>query len=114
MWAKMGQNGMTERFRGSYIATIDDRGLVITVDTDAVVFRSGSAELGLSGADILQLVGSALATVDNHVLVEGHTDNKGKADHNKDLSNRRAADAQGMFNNYSPSERARLLKGKTV
>lgn len=30
------------------------------------------------------------------------------------LSNRRAADAAGMFNNYSPSERARLLKGKSV
>ncbi|PZP36587.1 MAG: FmdB family transcriptional regulator [Roseateles depolymerans] len=30
------------------------------------------------------------------------------------LSNRRAAHAQGLFNNYSPSEQARLLKGKTV
>jgi putative FmdB family regulatory protein len=30
------------------------------------------------------------------------------------LSNRRAADAAGHFNNYSPSDRARLLKGKTV
>lgn len=30
------------------------------------------------------------------------------------LSNRRAADAQGHFNNYSPSDRARLLKGKRV
>lgn len=28
MWAKMGQNGIIERFRGSYIATIDDRGRV--------------------------------------------------------------------------------------
>ena len=30
------------------------------------------------------------------------------------LSNRRAADAAGHFNHYSPSERARLLKGKSV
>jgi len=30
------------------------------------------------------------------------------------LSNRRAADAAGHFNQYSPSERARLLKGKRV
>ena len=30
------------------------------------------------------------------------------------LSNRRAADAQGHFNHYSPAERARLLKGKPV
>ena len=28
MWEKMGQNGIDERFRGSYIATIDDRGRV--------------------------------------------------------------------------------------
>lgn len=30
------------------------------------------------------------------------------------MSNRRAADAAGHFNQYSPSERARLLKGKRV
>ncbi len=30
------------------------------------------------------------------------------------LSNRRAADAQGHFNHYSASDRARLLKGKSV
>ncbi|WP_066257743.1 FmdB family zinc ribbon protein [Hydrogenophaga flava] len=30
------------------------------------------------------------------------------------MSNRRAADAAGHFNHYSPSERARLLKGKSV
>lgn len=30
------------------------------------------------------------------------------------VSNRRAAHAQGLFNHYSPSEQARLLKGKTV
>lgn len=28
MWGKMGQNGIDERFRGSYIVTIDDRGRV--------------------------------------------------------------------------------------
>ncbi len=30
------------------------------------------------------------------------------------VSNRRVAAAQGHFNNYSPSEQARLLKGKRV
>lgn len=30
------------------------------------------------------------------------------------LSNRRAADAQGLFNHYSTAERNRLLKGRTV
>ena len=30
------------------------------------------------------------------------------------MSNRRAAHAAGLFNHYSPSEQARLLKGKSV
>ena len=30
------------------------------------------------------------------------------------LSNRKAADAQGHFNHYSASDRAKLLKGKRV
>jgi putative FmdB family regulatory protein len=30
------------------------------------------------------------------------------------MSNRRAAAAQGLFNNYSASDQARLLKGKNV
>ncbi|MCE4556830.1 FmdB family zinc ribbon protein [Roseateles cellulosilyticus] len=30
------------------------------------------------------------------------------------MSNRRAAHAQGLFSHYSPSEQARLLKGKSV
>ncbi|MBL8276821.1 MAG: zinc ribbon domain-containing protein [Pelomonas sp.] len=30
------------------------------------------------------------------------------------LSNRRAAQAQGLFNHYSPSDQARLLKGRSV
>lgn len=30
------------------------------------------------------------------------------------LSNRRAAHAEGLFNNYSPADQARLLKGRSV
>ena len=30
------------------------------------------------------------------------------------ISNRKAADAQGHFNHYTPGERAKLLKGKRV
>jgi putative FmdB family regulatory protein len=30
------------------------------------------------------------------------------------MAHRRVADHQGLFNHYSPSERARLLKGKRV
>lgn len=62
-------------FSASLRTTIDARGLVITVITDVVVFASGSADLGRGGATILGVVGRALGTVDNRVLVEGHTDN---------------------------------------
>jgi len=61
-------------FEASLKTTIDDRGLVITVVTDEVVFGSGSAQLGRQGEGILAVVGRALATLENHVLVEGHTD----------------------------------------
>ncbi len=68
--AQAAAGGMT----GNLQTRIDERGLVITVVTDQVVFGSGSSELGSGGAEILDVVGRALATVDNVVLVEGHTD----------------------------------------
>ncbi len=62
-------------FSANLQTKIDDRGLVITVVTDEVVFGSGSADFGGGGAAILGVVGQALATIDNSVTVEGHTDN---------------------------------------
>jgi chemotaxis protein MotB len=62
-------------FSSNLQTKLDERGLVVTVVTDEVVFGSGSAEFGGSGAAILGVVGQALASVDNDILVEGHTDN---------------------------------------
>ncbi len=62
-------------FSSNLQTKIDERGLVVTVVTDEVVFSSGSADFGGSGGAILAVVGGALASVDNDILVEGHTDN---------------------------------------
>ena len=51
-----------------------ERGLNVTVVTDRVLFASASAELNPDGLALLRLVGDALKTVDNDLVIEGHTD----------------------------------------
>ena len=55
---------------------LDERGLVVTVVTDQVLFDSGSATLRGEGGVVLTLVGEALRDLDNAILIEGHTDNR--------------------------------------
>jgi chemotaxis protein MotB len=52
-----------------------DRGLVINVVTDKVLFDLGSADLRPQGARVLDAIGPSLARVTNTLSVEGHTDN---------------------------------------
>lgn len=54
---------------------IDERGLVVTIVTDEVMFDLGSATLRPSGAAVLDAVAPALVPLPNPVTVEGHTDN---------------------------------------
>jgi chemotaxis protein MotB len=54
---------------------MQERGLVVRVVTDQVLFDTGDARLKPRGAQILQLVGEALRSVDNPLFIEGHTDN---------------------------------------
>lgn len=54
---------------------IDERGLVVTIITDEVMFDLGSATLRPSGAAVLDAVAPALKSLTNPVTVEGHTDN---------------------------------------
>jgi chemotaxis protein MotB len=54
---------------------IDERGLVVTIVTDEVLFALGSAELLPAGRTVLDGVGPALVPLPNPVTVEGHTDN---------------------------------------
>ncbi len=53
---------------------LDERGLVIAVATDAVLFASGSSAFGPEGEQIVDAIAPALQEFDNEVLVEGHTD----------------------------------------
>jgi chemotaxis protein MotB len=53
---------------------INSRGLVIAIATDHVLFASGSAEFGSNGEAIIAAVAPTLATFNNEILVEGHTD----------------------------------------
>jgi len=50
------------------------RGLVIAIATDHVLFSSGSAEFGANGDAIIAAIAPTLATFNNEILVEGHTD----------------------------------------
>ena len=50
------------------------RGLVIAIATDHVLFSSGSAQFGSDGQAIVDAIAPTLATFNNDILVEGHTD----------------------------------------
>jgi chemotaxis protein MotB len=54
---------------------IDERGLVVTIVTDEVLFDLGSATLLPAGRTVLDGIGPALVPLPNPVTVEGHTDN---------------------------------------
>lgn len=53
----------------------DERGLVVTVMTDKMLFAAGDADLRPSEMGILNKVAHVINTIPNHVRVEGHTDN---------------------------------------
>ena len=64
-------------FSGLIKTSIDQRGLVIRLLTDKVLFDSGHAELKATGTPILDEVSHLLATTrfSNGIRVEGNTDN---------------------------------------
>jgi chemotaxis protein MotB len=51
----------------------DERGLVVTIATDKVLFESGSATLRRQGRRILDTIEPTLATLPNRISVDGHT-----------------------------------------
>jgi chemotaxis protein MotB len=54
---------------------INQRGLVVTIVTDEVLFETGKADLRPLGAEVLDAVGPVLVDLPNRISVEGHTDN---------------------------------------
>ena len=64
--AKRGLSGAAE-------FTIDERGLVVTLITNELVFTGNSAVLEPQGAVLLNAVTPALVRIDNQIQVDGHT-----------------------------------------
>ncbi|MGE5407600.1 MAG: flagellar motor protein MotB [Syntrophothermus sp.] len=57
----------------SVMFAIDERGLVVTVITSAVVFAGDRADLLPAGRNILSAIGPVIAPLPNRVEVDGHT-----------------------------------------
>ena len=53
----------------------DERGLVVSIATDNVLFTTGSTSISQRGAEIIGAVAEPLKSFPNDVLIEGHTDN---------------------------------------
>ena len=73
---------------------ITERGLVVNVVTDRVLFDVGSADLRVDGNRVLDAIAPALVGLPNRMSVEGHTDNApisgGRYPSNWELSTERA------------------------
>jgi chemotaxis protein MotB len=86
---------------GKLSLRLEERGLVVTVVTDQVLFDTGSAALKPEGANVLGVVEKALNAVDNPILIEGHTDSTPIASSqypsNWELSGGRAASVARYF-----------------
>jgi chemotaxis protein MotB len=71
---KIKQEAKSLGLSGKLSLRLEERGLIVTVVTDQVLFDSGSATVKAEGETVLRVVGAALQSVDNHILIEGHTD----------------------------------------
>jgi chemotaxis protein MotB len=63
--------------KGKIQFKVTERGLVLAIVTDRVIFTGDSAELRPEGAKVLAAVGPALRAVPNQIVVEGHTNQLG-------------------------------------
>ena len=54
----------------------EERGLVVSIVSDDVLFAPGSAELRSDGSRALDAVAAALRSLDNQIAIEGHTDDR--------------------------------------
>lgn len=90
---------------------INERGLVVSIATDGLLFPSGSAELQLEGEALIAALAPALLEIANPVQVEGHTDNvpyAGVGYDNWDLSSDRALSVLHLLIERHYVEPARL------
>lgn len=73
----------------------EDRGLVVSIVSDDVLFAAGSAELRGEGTAALDVLALALAELPNRISIEGHTDDvpisSGRFPSNWELSTARSS-----------------------
>ncbi|QQR91395.1 MAG: OmpA family protein [Myxococcales bacterium] len=74
----------------------EKRGTVITL-SGSVLFKSGESTLMESAQDKIEEVAKAIIASNRKVVVEGHTDSRGKADFNQQLSEARAQAVLGYL-----------------
>ncbi|MCU1396924.1 MAG: Flagellar motor rotation protein MotB, partial [Acidimicrobiales bacterium] len=55
---------------------LEERGLVVSISTDNVLFESGSGTLTPAGATVLGSVAPQIALLPNDVIIEGYTDKR--------------------------------------
>jgi chemotaxis protein MotB len=55
---------------------IEERGMIITVASDRVLFAPGSADLSPEGRTVVDALAGGLAALPNRLTVEGHTDSR--------------------------------------
>lgn len=67
----------TKGVSGDVHLTIDpERGLVVTIVADKVLFESGKADITAEGQSVLNEVAPVLAGLSNPITIEGHTDDR--------------------------------------
>ncbi|MEV4132519.1 flagellar motor protein MotB [Dactylosporangium sp. NPDC049742] len=71
--AEIEKNLEKQGLQDSVKFTIDERGLVVTVVTSAIVFDGGEAQLLAAGREIMAGIGPAIAGLPNKIEVDGHT-----------------------------------------
>lgn len=90
---------------------INERGLVVSIATDGLLFSSGSAELREEGVELLAAIAPALLEIANPVQIEGHTDDvpyAGGGYDNWNLSSDRALSVLRLLGEEHDMEPARL------
>jgi len=90
---------------------VESRGLIISINSDEVLFAAGSAILRSQGQGILDRISTQIVALPNPVVVEGHTDNvpiTGTYPSNWELSTARASSVLRdlMERHHLPTTRA--------
>ena len=93
----------------------EDRGLVVSIVSDDVLFAAGAAELRQDGSAALDALAAALIDLPNRISIEGHTDDvpisSGRFPSNWELSTSRASVVLRYLVDRHGMDPARLVAG---